>query len=129
MFESRSERLIREAMDRGDFEDLPGHGKPLPGAGKPYDPNWWMTSLLDRERADDERRRRYQRLEMRVGALMSARSETSVRISVARINHEIAELNDAGTDRYEPFDIEDVVSAWRSAHRMRNRSAPGGMFG
>ena len=28
-WESLTERLIREAQERGDFDDLPGHGRPL----------------------------------------------------------------------------------------------------
>ena len=38
--ESVVERRIREAMDRGEFDDLPGIGEPLPDAGRPYDELW-----------------------------------------------------------------------------------------
>src|SRR5699024_6269776 len=31
------DRLIHEAEERGEFEDLPGFGKPLPGLDKPVD--------------------------------------------------------------------------------------------
>jgi len=51
-FESLSERLIREAMEAGEFDDLPGEGNPLPGAGTPDDDNWWVRSWLERNGVD-----------------------------------------------------------------------------
>ena len=47
-FETLAERLIREAIEAGEFDDLPGEGKPLPGAGKPDDDLWWVRSWLER---------------------------------------------------------------------------------
>jgi hypothetical protein len=35
-WEGVTERLIREAQERGEFEDLPHHGKPLPARRNPY---------------------------------------------------------------------------------------------
>lgn len=46
--ESVVERRIREAMERGEFDDLPGKGEPLPDAGKPYDELWWVRNWLKR---------------------------------------------------------------------------------
>lgn len=46
--ESVVERRIREAMERGEFDDLPGTGRPLPGAGEPYDEMWWVKAWLRR---------------------------------------------------------------------------------
>lgn len=43
-----AERLIREAMERGEFDDLPGAGKPLPGTGSRYDELWWVRSWMER---------------------------------------------------------------------------------
>ncbi|MBL8926482.1 MAG: DUF1992 domain-containing protein, partial [Pseudonocardia sp.] len=34
------ERQIRLAQERGEFDDLPGNGKPLPGLDGPDDENW-----------------------------------------------------------------------------------------
>ena len=39
---------IREAMARGDFDDLPGAGKPLQ-LGDSHDPDWWLKKLVERE--------------------------------------------------------------------------------
>jgi hypothetical protein len=35
-WESLAERLIREAQERGEFENLPLHGKPLPSRHNPF---------------------------------------------------------------------------------------------
>jgi hypothetical protein len=47
-----ADQQIRMAMDRGDFDNLPGAGKPIPGLdGKqPHDPDWWVKGLIERER-------------------------------------------------------------------------------
>ncbi len=49
-FESLADREIRKAMERGEFDDLPGRGEPLPDAGRPYDPMWWVRRWLERNR-------------------------------------------------------------------------------
>ncbi|MDT7727587.1 MAG: hypothetical protein QOI21_4163 [Actinomycetota bacterium] len=40
---------IREAVDRGDFDNLPGAGKPLPGISGPREEQWWLKGYLRRE--------------------------------------------------------------------------------
>jgi len=43
-----AEMRVREAIDAGEFENLPGLGKPIPGIDEPYDPLWWVTSWMKR---------------------------------------------------------------------------------
>ena len=40
---------IKQAMERGDFDNLPGHGKPLGDLGSPDDRDWWLRKLIERE--------------------------------------------------------------------------------
>jgi hypothetical protein len=40
---------VRQAMERGDFDDLPGAGKPIADLGETHDPNWWLKKLVERE--------------------------------------------------------------------------------
>jgi hypothetical protein len=40
---------VRDAMARGEFDNLPGSGRPIPGLDKPYDPDWWVKRLIERE--------------------------------------------------------------------------------
>ena len=41
---------VRQAMERGDFDDLPGAGKPIRGLGGTHDPDWWVKGLIEREK-------------------------------------------------------------------------------
>ena len=40
---------VRQAMERGDFDDLPGKGKPITDLGEHHDPDWWLKKLVERE--------------------------------------------------------------------------------
>jgi hypothetical protein len=48
-FESLIDQQIRAAQERGEFDDLPGMGEPLPGRGQPDDELWWVRGLMQRE--------------------------------------------------------------------------------
>jgi hypothetical protein len=39
---------VQKAIERGEFDDLPGTGKPLPPLDD--DPDWWLKKLIERER-------------------------------------------------------------------------------
>jgi hypothetical protein len=43
------ETAIQQAIRRGDFDDLPGAGKPLPGLTGTHDPDWWIRRKIERE--------------------------------------------------------------------------------
>lgn len=45
----RAEYLVRDAMARGEFDNLKYAGKPIPGLGGTYDPDWWIKGLIQRE--------------------------------------------------------------------------------
>jgi hypothetical protein len=45
----RADYLVREAMARGEFDDLKYAGKPIPNLGNGYDPDWWLKGLIERE--------------------------------------------------------------------------------
>jgi DnaJ homologue, subfamily C, member 28, conserved domain len=47
------ELQVRQAMDRGDFDRLPGAGRPLRGLDGGHDPNWWVKRLVEREQIGD----------------------------------------------------------------------------
>ena len=49
--ESWVEKQIREAQERGEFDNLPGAGKPLSGLDDP-DPDWWVKKMMAREGLD-----------------------------------------------------------------------------
>ena len=47
--ESWIDRQIREATERGEFDNLPGAGKPIKGLDGRRDDDWWAKSLIERE--------------------------------------------------------------------------------
>lgn len=46
---ARAEYLVRDAMAQGKFDNLKYAGKPIPGLGESYDPDWWVKGLIQRE--------------------------------------------------------------------------------
>ncbi|WP_285248467.1 DUF1992 domain-containing protein [Pseudarthrobacter sp. efr-133-R2A-89] len=46
---ARAEYLVRDAMAQGKFDNLKYAGKPIPGLGDSYDPDWWVKGLIQRE--------------------------------------------------------------------------------
>lgn len=44
------EIAIQQAMRRGDFDELPGAGKPIAGLTDVVDPDWWIRRKIERER-------------------------------------------------------------------------------
>ncbi|WP_231917803.1 DnaJ family domain-containing protein [Microbacterium pygmaeum] len=43
------ESAIQQAIRRGEFDDLPGAGKPIPGLSATHDPDWWIRRKIERE--------------------------------------------------------------------------------
>ncbi|MET7637477.1 DUF1992 domain-containing protein [Streptomyces sp. NPDC005438] len=126
-FESWVERQIREAGERGAFDDLPGAGKPLPDADQPYDELWWVRRKMAREGLSAlppslQLRRDAQEAER---AALEAPSERRVRELVREINTRVEQARRQPLEgpplRLELLDEEDVVSRWRD--RVRRRAA------
>ncbi len=42
--------VIDQAIRRGEFDDLPLAGKPIPGLTGTHDPDWWLRSVIEREK-------------------------------------------------------------------------------
>jgi hypothetical protein len=40
--------VIDQAIARGEFDNLPLAGKPIPGIAR-HDPDWWLKALIERE--------------------------------------------------------------------------------
>jgi hypothetical protein len=40
---------IEQAIDRGEFNQLPGRGQPLAVLNEPYDANWWVRRWSRRQ--------------------------------------------------------------------------------
>ncbi|MEK7251819.1 MAG: DUF1992 domain-containing protein, partial [Actinomycetota bacterium] len=46
------ERSIRDAIARGEFDNLSGTGKPLPDLDRQYDPDWWARRYVENMKAE-----------------------------------------------------------------------------
>nr|WP_221381334.1 DUF1992 domain-containing protein [Actinoplanes polyasparticus] len=120
-YESSIDRQLREAAERGEFDDLPGKGKPLRGHGGEYEDDWWVKDWLEREGATAAvipatlaLRRETEDLDDKVDRL---RSEREVRDHVDDLNERIGKANvglmDGPPVVLRPFDPDRVVAAWR----------------
>jgi hypothetical protein len=117
------ERQIREAQERGAFDDLPGAGKPLPGLDRPFTAERWAVDWIRREGGD-------------VGALLSPmlvlRRERAALLaslaelpSAAAVREVVEDFNGRLLHQYRqpqdgPFvpvgvlDVDEAVAAWRA---------------
>jgi Domain of unknown function (DUF1992) len=43
------ENAIQQAIRRGEFDNLPGAGRPLEGLTGQHDPDWWIRRKIERE--------------------------------------------------------------------------------
>ncbi|MFI6869150.1 DUF1992 domain-containing protein [Nocardia sp. NPDC050406] len=120
-FETWIDKQIREATERGEFENLPGAGKPIPGAGAPVDENWWLHDYVRREGATSDvllppsllLRRDIERLPQTVREM---KSEERVRDTVSELNERIVRwlrMPEGPMVPMRPVDADEVVARWR----------------
>lgn len=121
-FESWADRQVREAMERGEFDNLPGAGKPIPGLGGAHDPDWWVKqwvarnggaeaalppSLLLRKQRDELQR-----------TLADVRSEREAREIVEVLNERIRESHRHRLPGppvvVATVDVEAAITQWRT---------------
>ena len=121
-WETWVERQIREGIERGEFDDLPGKGKPIADVGSTHDELWWVRKKLKREKVSylpptlAIRKERDDALERIDAALY----EVDVRRIVEEINARIRYVNSHATggppSTVMPLDLDDVLARWRETH-------------
>jgi hypothetical protein len=134
-YESPVDRAIREAQERGEFDNLPGSGKPLKGTGGPDDPDWWLKGMMAREGLDMT-----DALPPAVAlrkeaatfpeSLRDLRSEESVRAVLEDFNRRVR--HDRLRPAVGPFppliartvDVDDLVRQWRDLRAGLRDHAP-----
>ncbi len=117
---------VRRAMERGDFDNLPGAGKPIPGFDRPHDPNWWVKQLIEREQITGvlppalALRKEDAELDAR---LDRERTAAAVQRTVEDFNRRVVEARRqllGGPPVITPTrDIDAEVAAWRERRRSR----------
>jgi len=113
--------VIDQAIARGDFDDLPLAGKPIPGIGTQHDPDWWLKALIAREQITGvlpeaiQLRKDDAVLLERLDAL---RTEKDVREALAEFNARIVSARRqlmGGPPVVTPLrDVEAEVRQWRA---------------
>ncbi len=119
------DRQVRAAIARGEFDNLPGAGKPL-RLPATHDPDWWAKRLIEREkitgiappaiglRAEDA---------ALDGELDRMATEEQVREALADFNRRVVEARrqlQGGPPVVTPTrDVEDEVNAWRQRRAER----------
>jgi hypothetical protein len=123
---------IQQAMRRGDFDNLPGAGKPIKGLGAQHDPDWWVKQLIEREKITGvlppalQLRKDDAELDARLDEL---HTEPEVREEVEEFNARVIKA------RYTPVDgpplitqtrdVDAEVNAWRERRsRRQEEQAP-----
>ena len=121
--------MIREAQEQGQFDNLPGAGKPLSDHGREYDEDWWVKDWLRREGATAGAlpptlalRREAQDLR---DSIDRRTTEAEVRSYVIGLNEQLrkarAGLLDGPPVLLPPIDVEVAVRGWRE-RRVRKAS-------
>jgi len=126
-WESTVERQIQEGIARGEFDNLPGAGKPLAGLDDPRDEEWWVKAKLRREQVSylPPALAVRKELEDALDQIAAATSEVTVRRIVAEINERIVHVNShtitGPPSTVMPLDVERVVERWTVRHREQER--------
>ena len=118
-YESWVERQIREAIERGELDNLPGAGKPIAGLTD-SDEDWWVKRFLQREQIEMPLptslalRKEIATLQQ---TLADVRTEDTVRAIVADLNERIRDTHRRRVDGppvvLRPVNVEAVVAEWR----------------
>jgi len=116
---------IQRAIERGDFDNLPGYGKPIEGLGGEHDPDWWLKKLVERERitvlpAALQLRKDDAELD---DLLDRTTAEADVRREVEEFNERIRQarrqLQGGPPVITQTRDVDTEVEAWRQRRQTR----------
>jgi len=121
---------IRRAMERGEFDNLPGTGKPIEGLGAEHDPEWWLKQLIERERITVlppalQLRKDDAGLDDLLDGLAS---EDEVREQVEDFNARVIRARYTPVDGPPlitmPRDVDGTVAAWQARRAARRTTRP-----
>lgn len=121
--ESWIDRQIREAQERGAFDNLKGAGKPLKSINGRDDPDWWVRGLMEREDISHSELlpagiRLRREIEDLPETLASARSERDVRAVITDLNDRIRDARKPRPTDPPAFirtvDVDEAVARWRA---------------
>lgn len=117
------EAQIKTARENGEFDNLPGAGKPIPGRGEPYDEDWWIKEYLRRENLGAEATlppslRLARETEQLPALVRKMPSEQRVREVVAEFNAQIIAYQLRPSHPFVPVrrvDVDQMVEIWHAS--------------
>jgi hypothetical protein len=118
-WESYVDSVFRQAREAGEFDNLPGAGKPIPGLDEHYDENWWLKQYMAREELSisPDTLKFKAELTTELDALWELPGEDQVRRKLMQLNRQIIKLNSSPVEgpplNVGVIDIEKTVRAWR----------------
>ncbi|MEU6577385.1 DUF1992 domain-containing protein [Streptomyces sp. NPDC046805] len=128
-FESWVDRQIRAAQGRGEFDQLPGAGKPLPpGTDTSYDELWWVRRKMVREglTALPPSLALRKEAEDALTAAYAAPSERMARKIITDVNVKIRDMMFKPPPGpplgMKPYDVEEIAREWRRLRTTANRA-------
>lgn len=115
---------VRQAIERGEFDNLPGAGRPLGDLGSPEDRDWWLKKLIEREHITGVLPEALQlrKDDAALDAVLAHQpSEQAVRRTVEEFNARIVAARrqlQGGPPVITPLrDVEAEVAGWRERRR------------
>lgn len=129
---ARIEGAIDQAIARGDFDDLPGAGKPLNLPSR-HDPDWWIKQRLEEGDVDRDAllppvvllRREHDRRDETLAELSDERSVREYARDYTERVHADRGANPLARMLAPELDPEEAVARWRELRAQRAREAPG----
>ena len=113
------DQQVREARERGDFDNLPGTGRPLPNIDQPYDELWWAREFVEREKVSilPETLRLRRDIEKFIERFAALPDEGDVRLRIRELNDRVLVANSRYVEGPPapvwPLDEERMVFRWR----------------
>jgi hypothetical protein len=121
---------IKRAIERGEFDNLPGAGKPIRNLGTQHDPDWWVKQLIEREKITGVLPPSLQLRKDDAGLdaeLDRHTAESEVRRLLEEFNARVLKARYTPVDGPPlvtmPRDVEAEVGAWRERRLARRRAA------
>ena len=113
------EKLMREASEAGEFDDLPGAGEPIADLDRPYDPEWWARRWMLRETLAEEVREVAARMRREVPRILAGTDESAMREALSGLNDAVRAANERlpAEDQLPSLDVEAMIRNRASQRR------------
>ncbi len=120
--ESLAEKAIREGQLRGEFDNLAGHGQPLPDLDTERPSGWWANRWIEAEhlRQSADELREHRRVVR--NTVLQYDDVAAMRVELDALNRQIREHNLAATradHHVDPVDVHEAITLWLRLRRNK----------